>query len=29
MGHEINQHALRDLLQWLAAGPFAPPGGLN
>lgn len=27
MGHEINQHALRDLLHWLGAGPFAPSGG--
>jgi phospholipase/carboxylesterase len=27
MGHEINQHALRDLLQWLSAGPFAVSGG--
>ena len=24
MGHEINQTALRDLLGWLAQGPFAP-----
>ena len=24
MGHEINQNALRDLLGWIAAGPFAP-----
>lgn len=26
MGHEINQNALRDLLGWLAQGPFAPTG---
>lgn len=26
MGHEINQNALRDLLGWLAQGPFAPAG---
>jgi len=25
MGHEINQNALRDLLGWLAEGPFAQP----
>ena len=25
MGHEINQDALRDLLGWMAQGPFAPP----
>jgi phospholipase/carboxylesterase len=24
MGHEINQNALRDLIGWLAQGPFAP-----
>lgn len=27
MGHEINQAALRDLVAWLAQGPFAEPGG--
>jgi phospholipase/carboxylesterase len=27
MGHEINQSALRDLVAWLAQGPFAAPGG--
>lgn len=26
MGHEINQNALRDLLQWLANGPLRPGG---
>jgi len=26
MGHEIQQNALRDLLGWLAQGPFAPDG---
>ena len=26
MGHEINQNALRDLLGWLAQGPFAGSG---
>ena len=26
MAHEINQNAMRDLLGWLASGPFAPPG---
>jgi phospholipase/carboxylesterase len=25
MGHEINQEALRDLLGWMASGPFALP----
>ena len=25
MGHEIHQNALRDLIGWLAQGPFAPP----
>lgn len=27
MGHEINQSALRDLVAWLAQGPFAEPDG--
>jgi len=27
MGHEINQAALRDLVAWLAQGPFAEPSG--
>jgi phospholipase/carboxylesterase len=27
MGHEINQNALRDLVGWLAQGPFAGVGG--
>ena len=26
MGHEFNQQAMRDLLQWLAAGPLAEGG---
>ena len=26
MGHEINQSALRDLVSWLASGPFAEAG---
>jgi predicted esterase len=25
MGHELNQSALRDLVAWLEAGPFAEP----
>ena len=29
MGHEINQDALRDLLGWLAQGPFASGGTRN
>jgi phospholipase/carboxylesterase len=29
MGHEINQTALRDLLGWLAQGPFAPVGAAS